>query len=449
MSTFNIYHEWLHDVQIDQPERAAQAEISILVNEICLTENEDRSENTSRQFARLSALHLSEWFATNWWRLLWEPYDGKTTPEWQMSHKIGAADGGYLWPDLSFISDWNTVLVRSSPTVPRATEPIHYTVDYNHFIQATSFEQGIDHFVYSTIDRLAKTATKYTDLAQLWSEVVKERNDPQFAAWRKLEACLGYEPDEGPTNLLEDLQKQNDTYGINAVQELAAASKSQALEHLHILDAGIRNQGIPVRVHNASTLRDRLTAQPSRSDDPPWQRATRAAQIAREVWSLGRGPIQTHTLSELFGFDLSVSYSRESDNPRRLQLSAGMRDDHVPDGFLTSFNQRYLSGRRFTLARLVADYLEPHQNDLLLPATFARTSRQKFQRAFAQEFLCPFDELTEFLGVVDPTDNDINLTDDDINDAAWYFEVSPLTIKITLVNKGVIERDNLPSDWAV
>ena len=51
--------------------------------------------------------------------------------------------------------------------------------------------------------------------------------------------------------------------------------------------------------------------------------------------------------------------------------------------------------------------------------------------------------------MVDPTDNDINLTDDDINDAAWYFEVSPLTIKITLVNKGVIERDNLPSDWAV
>ena len=42
-----------------------------------------------------------------------------------------------------------------------------------------------------------------------------------------------------------------------------------------------------------------------------------------------------------------------------------------------------------------------------------------------------------------------NHTDDYINDAAGYFEVSPLTIKTTLVNEGVIERDNLPSEWAV
>ena len=36
--------------------------------------------------------------------------------------------------------------------------------------------------------------------------------------------------------------------------------------------------------------------------------------------------------------------------------------------------------------------------------------------------------------------------DDDIDDAAGYFELSLLTIKTTLVNKGVIERDNFPSD---
>ncbi len=171
--------------------------------------------------------------------------------------------------------------------------------------------------------------------------------------------------------------------------------------------------------------------------------------MARDVWSLGRGPIPTRVLSELFEFDLYDSYSRASDNERRLQLSAGMRADHLQDGFLASLNQRYLSGRRFTLARLVADYLEPYQNEPLLPATSAKTSRQKFQRAFAQEFLCPFDELTRFLGVVDPGDDDINLTDDDIKYAARHFEVSPRTIKITLVNKGIIERDNLPSDWAV
>ena len=82
--TFLIQHDWLHTEQISQAERATQAEISILVNGTCVTVNEDRLEGTTRQSARLSALHLSEWFATNWWRLLWEPDDGRSTPEWQM-----------------------------------------------------------------------------------------------------------------------------------------------------------------------------------------------------------------------------------------------------------------------------------------------------------------------------------------------------------------------------
>ena len=89
--SFIIQHEWLHSVQSKRPEQAAQAEICILVNGTCLTENVDLLEETTRQSARLSALHLSEWFATNWWRLLWETDDGMSTRDWQMCHKIGAA----------------------------------------------------------------------------------------------------------------------------------------------------------------------------------------------------------------------------------------------------------------------------------------------------------------------------------------------------------------------
>lgn len=37
---------------------------------------------------------------------------------------------------------------------------------------------------------------------------------------------------------------------------------------------------------------------------------------------------------------------------------------------------------------------------------------------------------------------------DDVQDAADHFEVSPLTIKTTLVNKGDLPRDAL-GEWAV
>jgi Zn-dependent peptidase ImmA (M78 family) len=95
--------------------------------------------------------------------------------------------------------------------------------------------------------------------------------------------------------------------------------------------------------------------------------------------------------------------------------------------------------RRFELCRLIADGLVASEGDLLLPATVSRTSRQKFQRAFAQEFLCPFDALRERLGPSVPAD-------EDIEDAAAHFEVSPLVIQTTLVNKGILPRDLLSAN---
>ncbi|MDD3449040.1 MAG: hypothetical protein PHF72_08440, partial [Gammaproteobacteria bacterium] len=89
------------------------------------------------------------------------------------------------------------------------------------------------------------------------------------------------------------------------------------------------------------------------------------------------------------------------------------------------------------LARLVADHIYRSAGDRLLPATDARTARQKFQRAFAQEFLCPFTALSDFLGSTEPTD-------DRIEEAADLFNVSPLLVKTTLVNRGVLGREVLP-----
>ena len=432
---FNIYCEWLHTELIGQPERAAQADIIIVVNGGCITENLDIYGNPARQSARLSALHLSEWLAANWWRLLWEPDSGSTSPEWEMHHKIGAAGGGYLWPDLAFTSDWNTVLVNSNLTVPSPTEPVYYPRAHNQFISMNSFEQGIESFVNSTVERLSKTAKAYTDLAELWADVASERADPQTIEWRKMEACLGYDPDEAPVHLLENLLHQYDVYGTSTIQELAAASKGQALDHLHSVTKEVQNNGEAIRVPDHTELRNLISAHQGLSDEPPWKRGSQAAKTARTVWNLGDGPIRTGALSEIFGLNLN-----EQENTANLPLSAGMRMDSIDHGFNASFNQRYITGRRFTLARLVGDYLVTPQHEPLMPATRARTSRQKFQRAFAQEFLCPLDNLLDFLGTA-------SQNDDDVNDAAEHFEVSPLTIRTTLVNKGLMERESLLGDW--
>ena len=437
---FRIECNWLHqggDFELD-----GLAELSIFVGEECATEIEDRISNNTRRSARLSGIRLAEWFAANWWRLRWEPeYDGATL-EWQTSHKVAAAGGGYVWPNLSFSSDWNTVLVRSRATKPLDTEPIRYLREFNSYISASGFERGIDDFVEATINGLSGIAKKETDLPALWEEVSKERNEPELTEWRKLEACLGYDPDEGPIDLLEALQKEKQSYGANAVEELAAASKGQALDHLRLLGEDVRKRGVKVQVCKYDEIQRRLAQLPNRSDMLPWQRATQAAQVTRDVWGLTPGPIGTATLSDLLGVDLAGHVEGERNAASQLRLSAGLCGADTVDGFRASLNQRQLTARRFTLSRLVADYLvESPQGEPLLPATRAKTGRQKFQRAFAQEFLCPLDDLKSYLGTATPDD-------EDIDDAADYFEVSPLTIKMTLVNKRILEREML-EEWAV
>jgi Zn-dependent peptidase ImmA (M78 family) len=85
---------------------------------------------------------------------------------------------------------------------------------------------------------------------------------------------------------------------------------------------------------------------------------------------------------------------------------------------------------------MIGDHLYFANQEKLLPATHAKTARQKFQRAFAQEFLCPIEALKQKLETSQPNE-------DDISNAAKYFYVSPLLVRTTLVNKGALDREAL------
>jgi Zn-dependent peptidase ImmA (M78 family) len=88
--------------------------------------------------------------------------------------------------------------------------------------------------------------------------------------------------------------------------------------------------------------------------------------------------------------------------------------------------------KRFEFARFIGDYLYTNcAGDQWLATTDLRTSRQKFQRAFAAEFLCPINSLQEFL------DGDYSETA--IEDAAHHFDVSIDTVSALLANNGLIQ----------
>ena len=423
-SRFSIDYAWLPREYGDEVERVTLAEIDIRFGERSATTLEDLLGKTVRSSARLSAIRLAEWFAYNWWRLCWEPQD--YTLSWRLSHKVSNVGSGYVWPDLAFSSDWSSVRVRARHTEGWVGEPIRYLEDFTTHIGFNEFEKGIEAFIDGVVLRLSDTLGTPTDLGELWDQVNYERRDSKLSEARILEACMGYDPDEAPCGLIDRLHKAEDCHGRDAIREVAVVSKDQTLDHIEALREREASQNSVV-LPEYDKVRNHIRTQTD-SFDVPWRRARDAARIARENWQL-TGRVDTPTLSQMFGIHEGKILKSDSLSP----LTVGVRDDR-PDQFGFLSNRRHPQARRFAFARLVADHLTAYDNERLLPATDSKTARQKFQRAFAQEFLCPIEELKSRFDVEAPYD-------DAIDEAAEYFEVSPRLVETALVNNGVLDRD--------
>lgn len=434
MGELDIKFEWLPRDYGDAVERATLADLSITIDGNVATKIEDGIAKTVRYSARLSAYHLAVWFAANWWRLRWEPEPKSKSTVWAMGHAIGAAGGGYVWPNLAFSSDGGTILAVARPTAVRETEAIRYLSDFSVSIDARTFERGVDHFVDAVLRRLEATRINETDLRDLWSEVLAERQDIELSRVRRVEALLGFDPGEAPDDLLTRLNESAERFGQSATEEVAAVEKAESemtLSRLADLQKDVGDAGAPIRIPELAALRKAVDG--GNAALLPWERATQMSKIARSVWSLGKGPVSTVALAGI----LDIRPDTIGDAPSsHLTINVGFRDRECQERLSVVFRKKHPTSRRFALARIVADHVAADRVDTLLPATDAKTQRQKFQRAFAQEFLCPYDELLEFLDGKQPSD-------ELIEEAAEHFVVSPLLVKTVLVNKGALERESL------
>jgi len=94
--------------------------------------------------------------------------------------------------------------------------------------------------------------------------------------------------------------------------------------------------------------------------------------------------------------------------------------------------------RRFELARALGDAAwignTSLWRDSFAPISTAKSDRQKFQRAFAQSYLCPFSDIMTALGSEEPSDSDIERV-------AVEFDVYQKVIEMVLVNKKIVPRE--------
>lgn len=414
-----------------EEERATFGAFVVEANGLRLTEGVGVEGNELRPGPYVSGYHVAQWLAWNWWRLRWESRPaGDAGREWDFAHRLSSIGEGYVWPNVEISSDGFRSRLTSGPTVePEAVGFRYVGAPRAETVSARVLEQSVDRFIVSVLELLNERNVRDTNLHRLWQDIKQAREDEAFSRFRRFEARLGHDPDEFDENEILTLLADATRLGQDALEELAAYPRQgTGVPSAEEVAEASRSHGFDSRPQDAVRL-DSRDGIPAWGSCAAWKVGVTAARALRHQESLNGETLENPRLADLAG-----TMEAAIGDPRPTE-SISFTFDDGNGGSRLALRSKWETGRRFDLARLVGDRLCVEGEEPLLPATQSYTYRQKVQRAFAAELLCPFEAVDAFLGD--------DLSEEHRDDAAERFKVSPLTIRTLLVNNGRIERDTI------
>ena len=374
----------------------------------------------------VSGYHLAEWFAIHWWRLRWEPgggYRNSSTYAWDLSHSMSGIGGGYLWPNIMFNCDGHLFEVTSSKTVDAST-PIEYLGSDTTHVPADVWEGAVDDFVTDVLSRLDEANLHDTELHAIWHELSEERSDAALTAFRRTEALLGFDVDEGDEAHIEAVLSDIDELGADAVNELATGA-GRARTSASDVRSLSETSGF------AAHLEDGVSFSPSDLPDvsqwgqvAAWRIGKQLARFIRDQAGLPDGPVNNQVLAGLAGTSPSALENRETSGPIAWGFAPAGTEGRIV------LRSNWLANRRFDMARVVGDRVLSMADcvsaEPLSPATASYSYRQKAQRSFAAELLCPWRAIED--------DFAAGFNDTDIERVASQFQVSERVVENILDN---------------
>jgi hypothetical protein len=407
------------------------AHLSMVVSDNVLTQLAEVEAGTVRNYLRASAVTLALWLADNWWRLRWESLHDNRRPSagWRLRHELTSVSGGTIWPPIMIYGTGERIVIAPSFGANVSSGPVRFLdVGTVNAVPGNVYEAGLDAF-FDVVLQACAPAQDAPALAALVGQLREERADAEVAAWRSLEARLGYDPDEAPDDLIEGLSAMEGRLGESAVEEAAiAAPGAQARKVLGDAVDASEASGILADLAIADAVDPVLFERRA----SPWQWGEDAAWAVRQLIDVRHGPISDNTLGTALGVAWDELKSAPS-TARRLPYGARLRKGKSTQKL--ALQTKAGVDRRFELARIVADTIWPAR-EMFGVISRAKTERQKFQRAFAQSLLCPFADIRQQIDLTGPTEEQI------VN-AARDFRVRPSVVQTLLVNKGVLPRETL------
>jgi len=289
----------------------------------------------------------------------------------------------------------------------------------------------VDKFIEQVRGLLRDEKITETNLDRIWNDIGNERRDPNIAKRRKLEALLGFDPDQADEGAIEKLIADAKGFGEPAMNEVAADyPQGGKLLTAESLAETAEASGFDASPRDVVRLAPG-TSLPRAGEVAAWLLGAEFARALRAQESLGTGPIRDDILAQMSGIEARALTAGGS-GPISFALDDGVAGRVV-------FRSKWKTGRRFDLARLMGDRIVASNGGRLFPATRAYTYRQKMQRSFAAEFLSPFESVDDMLA------GDYSMENQ--QDVANFFQVSELTIRTLLVNHHRLEREDLDSEF--
>ena len=398
---FELSLDWLDLGDAPPEETATAGMLKIRLNDRYASRHFDFSSKTLVDYAKVSGYPMALWAAYYWWRINYEPLMNGQSYYWKSAHDLPAVGCGYVWPPLRIIPGGETVsLVIMPPSITETMADVQYdSTAWGITMPQVQFESVLSGFINMIVARLDDTGHRETELHTLWRDVCCERQSEDNTFYRILEACLGHNPDEGPEDLINKLADHAVTAGRQAIIEIAVGMSGEDCRINNtnylpdILD--FKGFGLPGRFNYGDFKPDVSTDQRL---DKPWVAGHSMAKALRQHLNLGWGPISDQKMTELLELSPDAISSDSVVEPlKRINMSLGLPAEDGRVRFC--LHQPHRPARRFYLSRLVGEHLlNVNAPGNWLPATFGATWRQKYQRAFASELLCPIEVLTERLG---------------------------------------------------
>jgi hypothetical protein len=412
--------------------RGTWARIEISVGSEHVTLVEDQESGSSRRSIYAPLYPLAEWAAYNWWFLRADARPARNvdlsgprrfSPRQLRRHSLRGSGDGFLWPNLLIIPEGDSkhlIWYRDRGPLP-AQRPIRFLADGEAFLDREGVEGELTGLISTVLTRLAEQGITGTPLEKEWAAI--QGADPEEVEFCLASARLGLDPYAEAEPYEELIVRAADELRGNLLGDFYDAAEpdllGDALEWIRLARTDIERT---TRRTDSVALREELPRPRSSPGDRAWERGWEQARAVRQVLKLAD--------TAMFPLDPYITDVNRDTAGRGLRAVGGAAPGSGPVAVLNAGLPP--TGRRFTLARALWHYL--WEAEPLFLVTTACTDRQKVERAFATELLAPAGGIGELLDG-DPE----TAVQDDLEEIAARFQVSPIMIKHQLDNQVLAE----------